>query len=265
MTASIAEICDSGYPLNVAVERALHASQAAPGFEFELSRFLQTQCMADNVDRSTVFRGLEVLGGLLNENRLVVFLRPFLRSKDSQIASKSVLILGQQSRGLSWVASIRTESDARIRANLVESLWTRKGPEVDQVLRAALRDSHHRVVANAAYGLYLLGSDAWIEGLDQLLTSRTPVCRRSGIWLIKSIDSPASTDRLRALIRDADSHVRRAAFDALASLRESAVRRANGPPVVESPMVELPAPEIPAEESQVEAPIVEAINSSPNS
>jgi HEAT repeat protein len=233
MGALIAEICNSGCPLDDAIQRAAVAAQTSPGFEFELSKFLQAQCMATSVDHSTVFRGLEVLGGMLDETRLVPFMRPFLRSKDSQIASKSVLILGRQSRSLAWMTSIHAESDDRIRANLVESLWARLAgvekpePEVEQVLLGALRDPHHRVVANAVYGLYLMDSNAWVAGLDRLLHSHDPIARRSGIWVIKSTAGTEAVARLKPMIRDSDPLVRRAAFAALLSLRESVERRAN--------------------------------------
>lgn len=227
MGALIAEICNSGYPLDDAVQRATAAAQASPGLEFELSKFLQAQCMAASVDHPTVFRGLEVLGGMLDETRLVPFMRPFLRSKDTQIASKSVLILGRQSRSLSWMTSIHAESDDRIRANLVESLWSRREPEVEQVLQKALRDPHHRVVANAVYGLYLMESNAWLAGLDRLLRSHDPTARRSGIWVIKSTGGTEAGARLKPLIRDADPSVRRAAFAALVARRERVERRVN--------------------------------------
>jgi len=227
MGALIAEICNSGCPLDDAIQRAAVAAQTSPGFEFELSKFLQAQCMATSVDHPTVFRGLEVLGGMLDETRLVPFMRPFLRSKDSQIASKSVLILGRQSRSLAWMTSIHAESDDRIRANLVESLWARREPEVELVLQGALRDPHHRVVANAVYGLYLMDSNAWAAGLDRLLHSHDPIARRSGIWVIKSTAGTEAVARLKPLIRDSDPSVRRAAFAALVSLRESVERRAN--------------------------------------
>lgn len=229
MGAPIAEICNSGCPLDEAVRRAAAAARDSPGFEFELSKFLQTRCMTTTIDHPTVFRGIEVLGSLLDESRLLAFMRPFLRSRDAQIASKSALILGRQSRGLGWMTNIRAESDDRIRANLVESLWSRREPEVEQVLQGALRDSHHRVVANAVYGLYLMESEAWIAGLDGLLRSHNPVCRRSGIWVIQSAGGTMAAARLKPLIRDADPSVRRAAFAALKSLREDAEKRAAAP------------------------------------
>jgi HEAT repeat protein len=247
MSSLIAEICNSGRSLDDSVQRAAAAAQASPGFEFELSKFLQTQCMETSVDRPTVFRGLEVLCGMLDETRLVPFLRPFLRSKDTQIASKSVLILGRQSRSLGWVTTIRAESDDRVRANLVESLWSRREPEVEQVLLGALRDKYHRVVANAVYGLFLMDSGDWIAGLDQLLRSHDPVARRSGIWVIKSAGGAVAVARLKLMIRDPEPSVRRASFAALVVLREKAALREPAPaeaaseqPVSEEPVIEAP-------------------------
>jgi len=235
MVGLMADICNLDYTLNDAVQRAATAAQSSPRFEFDLSKYLQAQCMATTVDHPTVFRGLEVLAGILDETRLFAFLRPFLRSKDTTIASKSILILGRQSRDLGWMTSIRGEGDERIRANLVESLWARRGPEVEQVLLGALRDPHHRVVANAVYGLYLMESEAWVAGLDGLLGSDDPAVRRAAIWVIKSTGGAAAVARLKPLIRDPDPSVRRAAFAALVSLRETTERRAGPPPPRQEP------------------------------
>jgi HEAT repeat protein len=86
------------------------------------------------------------------------------------------------------------------------------------------------VVANAVYGLYLMGSDEWLGGLDRLLRSHDPIARRSGIWVIKAAGGTPAVGRLKPLIRDLDPSVRRAAFAALVSLRESAERRAASRP-----------------------------------
>jgi HEAT repeat protein len=245
--ALVSEICKSGYRLDDAIQRATAAAQTSPGFVFELSKFLQAQCLAESVDRPTVFRGLEVLGGMLDEIRLIPLLRPFLRSRDAQIASKSVLILGRQSCSLGWITSINAESDDRIRANLVESLWARREPEVEQVLKRALQDPNHRVAANAVYGLYLMGADEWVAGLDRLLRNQDPIARRSGIWVIKSTGDATAAARLKPIIRDPDPSVRGAAFAALVSLRESAERLAASRP--DEPAPREAESDIPSEES----------------
>lgn len=232
MVVAVTKICDPGlYPLNEAIQHARSSAEAYPGFEIDLVRFMQAQCMANRVPLPTVFRGLEVLAGTVGdgtiaESRLITLFRPFLRSSNPQIASKCVLVLGRHARSMAWLKGVMGEIDFRIRANLIESLWDRKEAEVQLVLRNALNDSHPRVVANAVHGLYLLGIDAWVEGLNKLLRSNDAAFRRSGIWVLKSSLAPDAAARIKLHIRDTDAGVRRAAFDALIYLRDNVKKTA---------------------------------------
>ena len=235
MAAAVTEICDTElYPLSEAIQHARNNAGASPGFEIDLVRFLQAQCRANRVSMPTVFRGLEVLGGMLgsgaaNESRLIALLRPFLRSDNLQIASKCVLVLGRQSNSMRWLNSVMSETDDRIRANLIESLWKRKEPEIEAVLLNALSDLHPRVAANAVYGLYLLGSNAWVDGLTGLVGNSDATFRISGIWVLKTSGTPDAPARIKLLIRDPDPGVRRAAFDAIKYLRESGSKKTATP------------------------------------
>jgi hypothetical protein len=231
MAATIPQICDPAqYPLGDAVEIARDLAAKRPAVELHLVQFLQAQCFSSHVSLPTVFRGLEILGALLSgnadENRLITLLRPFLRSSDPQIASKCVLVLGRQSRSMVWLRGVMNETDERIRANLIESLWRRKEPEVEAVLQSALRDPHARVAANAAYGLYLIGSDLWPDALQNLVGSQNAAFRRSGVWVLKCVGTPDAPARLQPLIRDTNADVRKAAFAALKHLRERGERSA---------------------------------------
>jgi HEAT repeat protein len=232
MAGAVTKICDpEAYRLGEAIQKAKSNALASPGFEVELVRFLQARCLSNRVPLPIVFRGLEVLGGMLDggvleESRLITLLRPFLRSSDPQIASKSVLVLGRQSRSLSWLNSVMAETDDRIRANLIESLWKRKEPEVEKVLRNALADPHPRVAANAVHGLFLLGVEAWMEGLERLVGSKEAAFRISGIWMLKASAVPDAPARIKLLIRDADAGVRHAAFEALIHIRENGAKKA---------------------------------------
>jgi hypothetical protein len=224
--AAVAQICNPElYRLNQAIQKATSSAQDSPGFELDLARFLQAQCLSNRVSLPTVFRGLDILGGMmeggvLDESQLTTLLGPFLGSTDLRIVSKSVLVLSRQPRSVTWLNRVMHETDDRIRANLIESIWTRKGPDEERVLRSAVNDRYPRVAANAVYGLYLLGIDAWVGGLDGLVGSGEAAFRRSGIWVLRSSGAPDAPARLRLLIGDADPCVRRAAFDALIHLRE---------------------------------------------
>ncbi|MDP9171725.1 MAG: HEAT repeat domain-containing protein [Acidobacteriota bacterium] len=227
MSASIATICDpSTGDLTEAIRQAKICAEGGPGFDLDLSRFLQMQCFSNHVHLPAIFRGLEVLESITDESKLLTLLRPFLKSSDPQIASKCVLVLGRRCHNIGWMKNVMAEIDERIRANLVESLWRRNEPEIELVMRSALKDPHHRVAANAVYGLYLLGSPLYAEGLDDLIASENQSRRRSAIWVIRSIGTAEASARIKPLIRDPDPGVRRAAFDALVYLREHGSRPA---------------------------------------
>ncbi len=232
MAAPISKICNPElYRLEDAIQEARLGAQSSPRYELDLVRFLQTQCHANLVNLPAVLRGLEVLGEIVDEARLAALLRPFLRSSDPQIASKCVLILGRNSRSFTWLNSVMGESDDRMRANLIESLWRRTEPEAERVVKNAVKDSNHRVVANAVYGLYLLGAEAqeaYMEGVGRMIGSHDPLFRRAAIWVLKTSAEAGAVTKLKPLIRDADPSVRRAAFDALVSLRQQGAKEANG-------------------------------------
>lgn len=231
MVVSVAKICNPGvFRLDEAVRQAKKSAETTPDIEMRIVRYLQGLSLSKLVPLETIFRGLEVLNGmhgsgLIEEKRLPGLLRPFLRSRDPQIASKCVLLLGRELRNVDWLFGVMAEIDPRIRANLIEALWKRSQPEVEQLLRHALRDPHPRVTANATYGLYILGAGDWMEGLEGLLNSDEPAFRVSGIWFLKMSGAPGALERIRLLIHDPNMRVRRAAFDALIHFRDHPGRK----------------------------------------
>jgi HEAT repeat protein len=190
-----------------------------------------------------VFRSLDVLGemrdgGILDDTALTTLLSPFLGSGDPRIASKSALVLERRPRSGAWINRVLRETDDRIRANLIESLWTRKEPEVVLVLRTAVKDQNPRVAANAVFGLYLLGIDAWLEGIERLMGDDDPAFRVSGIWMLKTSGAQEAPARLKLMIRVTDPGVRSAAFGAIVHLRERLKK--SQPADCQSPHVRFP-------------------------
>jgi HEAT repeat protein len=229
--AAIPQICNpDNYPLDEAVRIAKNSAASKPGFELHLSQFLQAQCLSARVSQGNVFRGLEVLADIVggengDPNRLMTLVRPFLKSSDPQIASKAVLVLGRHSRNFGWLRNVMNETDERIRANLIESLWNRNDPAIESVYRGALEDDHPRVAANAVYGLYLMNSPDWPEALDALIAGEDPGFRRSGVWVLRQIGGAEARSRLQRLIRDSNPQVRSAAFQALKHIRDVPVQQ----------------------------------------
>jgi hypothetical protein len=222
MTAPIANICDPRFhDLEDSIREAKSAALASMRFESNLARFLQMQCIESRVNLPLVFRGLELLGQISEERRLVACLRPFLRSTEPRIASKAVLVAGRRVEDLKWLIKAINETDDRTRANLIESVWGRRNPGIQELLMAALKDRNQRVAANAVYGLYLLGSEQYPEGLIRLNQSKDPLFRRAAIWVIRSVEGVAGVASLKPFILDPDPDVRHSAFQALIHLREN--------------------------------------------
>jgi hypothetical protein len=60
-----------------------------------------------------------------------------------------------------------TESDPRIRGNMIESLWQGREPEIEVIFESATRDPHHRVAANPVRGLCIMESHKYIAALGR--------------------------------------------------------------------------------------------------
>jgi hypothetical protein len=224
---SLAQVCDPNLgTFEDAVRRARLCRERSDQFDVKLSAYLQTQCLAEHLQIPAILRGLEVLDTITEPDHLLRVLRCFLRLGVPQVASKCVLMLGRRCPSPDWMKHVMAEGDDRVRANLIESLWGRAEVEdVQPILQDALRDGHHRVAANAAYGLFLCGHDDHRSGIELLISSRSPEYRRAGIWVIKTIGGGEAVIRVKPLIGDSDALVRRAAFAALVTLRQQTGRR----------------------------------------
>lgn len=81
-----------------------------------------------------------------------------LHSPDPNVRSKAASLYGRTSQNADWVRKRLSETDARVRANAVESLWGTDSTSARAVLKEASRDHHHRVAANALVGLHRIGA-----------------------------------------------------------------------------------------------------------
>lgn len=74
------------------------------------------------------------------------------------------------------------DSDARVRANAVESLWGRDDAEAVEIFRQKLADPHQRVAANAAVGLYLAGDSEAVQALRRMAEEGDPARKAAAVW-----------------------------------------------------------------------------------
>jgi len=111
------------------------------------------------------------------------------------------------------------ESDPRVRANAIESLWGVDSPEARTLLNFAANDANNRVVGNALLGLYHLGESSVLADVVRLAGHESALFRSSAAWVMGEAGDPRFTEALRPMISDPDAKVRKRAFAALAQIK----------------------------------------------
>jgi hypothetical protein len=128
-------------------------------------------------------------------------------------------MIGRGSLSAKWVMGRLSESDPRVRANAVESLWGVDTPEARTLLSFAVNDSNSRVVGNALLGLYYLGDSSVLTDVVKLVGAISPLFRASAAWVMGEAGDPRFTEALRRMISDPDAAVRKRAFAALGQIK----------------------------------------------
>jgi hypothetical protein len=215
----IQQVCD---PVRFSLEDALASAQAwarrSPSLYLEVAVFLHEQCAVDDPDLEAIGRILHVIVELTPPCALVVVLRPILRECGPRLRSKCVLVLAHHEQNLAWAEKLMTDEDARVRASVVEGLWGFKSPEIAGLFSRAMTDSHHRVVANAVYGLHLVDGTKSRSLIEEMASNPGPAFRSAAAWVIRKTGSVELRGLLKPLLVDTDPVVRHAGFQALMAL-----------------------------------------------
>jgi HEAT repeats len=108
--------------------------------------------------------------------------------------------------------------DPRIRSSALETIWHIESDETTALFRAALSDSHHRVVGTALVGLHLQGDPVAAEVMIQLSGHKAPLFRAAMAWALGHVQDPRATAALETLGRDVVAMVRKRALKSLLTL-----------------------------------------------
>ncbi|MCC6588600.1 MAG: HEAT repeat domain-containing protein [Bryobacterales bacterium] len=218
-------ILDSAvYSLREAVKIAEIASSVDRGFDIRLVRLALNSRMEESAGRRKIRRVLDVLGALPRNARMLPMLIRFLRSTDPPVRSKAVLLAARVKREARFAQPYLNDSDARVRANAVEALWSVNDPDVRAIFHRAAMDSHPRVVANAVVGLYLSRDPGAAEVLREMLSSRDPRVTASAVWVVGRCREQAFLPFVREMALSDQPPVRRAALLALVRINSRADR-----------------------------------------
>jgi HEAT repeat protein len=171
-----------------------------------------------DVDIERARRALALVTELPVDRHILVPLVRLLCSPDSQVRSKAAAIYGRTSKNPEWVRKKLAETDARVRANAVESLWGADSEPARAVLKEASRDRNHRVAANALIGLHRSGADVTVS-LQQMASGADPLMRAASAYAMGQVLKSDFKPLLEQMLRDSDPRVRGRALQSLIRLR----------------------------------------------
>ena len=164
-------------------------------------------------------RLMDILGEVADAGRIVPSLMRMMRHPDPYLRSKAVKMIGRGSHSAKWVMGRLSESDPRVRANAIESIWGVDTPEARTLLNFAASDANNRVVGNALLGLYYLGESAILSEVVKLASHESALFRSTAAWVMGETGDARFTEALRRMIAESDPTVRKRAFCSLAQLK----------------------------------------------
>jgi hypothetical protein len=209
---------------NLSREETLALGRAArrvdPMVDVALARSLADSAVGDSaVHVADPAKLMDILCEIADAARIMPSLMRMMRHPNPYLRSKAVKMIGRGSRSTKWVMGRLSESDPRVRANAVESLWGVDTPEARTLLKFAASDANNRVAGNAMLGLYYLGEASALADVVSLTGHESTLFRASAAWVMGETGDPRFTESLRRLIADPDPVVRKRAFAALAQIK----------------------------------------------
>jgi hypothetical protein len=172
-----------------------------------------------DVDILRARRALAIVNELPANRHILLPLVNLLSSPDASVRSKAATIYGRTSQNPEWVRKRLGETDARVRANAVESLWGADSDSAKAVLKEASRDRHHRVAVNALIGLHRSGAVDAAASLKKMAQAPDPMARAAAAFAMGEILKDEFKPVLESLLKDSSANVRGRALASLIRLR----------------------------------------------
>jgi len=183
-----------------------------------------------DVHGAATLRMLDILSDASDALRIMGKLAQLSRHEDPRVRSKAILLMGRRNKNHKWVFNFLSESDARTRANAVESLWDVDTGGARAVLWEALGDADNRVVGNAVIGLYRLGDSSAIGFLQRLVRHDDAEFQATGLWAIQQTADVRFIPVLEQ-ITPANGEMAVRAAQVLSCLKEKLARLSKRPPL----------------------------------
>ncbi len=146
-----------------------------------------------------IVRVLTVLETVCAPPRLLAHIL-HLKHLEGRVRSKLTLMVGRLTRDPQWLRQQLEDQNPRIRANAIEGLWDVRAEGLEDLLRTALHDPHHRVAANAALALHKIGDVSTVSRLYAMLRHSDEMFRRAALWAVGQARDPRFYDAVDKLI-----------------------------------------------------------------
>jgi hypothetical protein len=190
-----------------------------PRFDVMFLEFLQQPRPAAQ-EESAFHIGLAILDSISQGDRLVPGALKLLKHPNAKVRSKAALFIGSRTQNLAWT-NRGDEYDARVRANILESLYGVNSDFVHHIFRSNVNDENNRVAGNAVLGLYMLGEASSIPIIYDMSRHPDARFRNTCAWIMGRTGDPRFAPVFSELMNDSDDLVRAQAFKGLVELRKS--------------------------------------------
>lgn len=187
------------FDLRQACRVAKIALEEDPEFDKKLKDLVKSGAASET---DQIIRVLAVLESICSPSRLLAHILD-LKQMEGRVKSKLTLMVGRLTRDPQWLRQQLEDESPRVRANAIEGLWDVRAEGLEKLLRAALKDPHHRVAANAALALHKLGDVCAIRSTYAMLRHPDPMFRRAALWAVGQTRDPRFQTAVAEIERNA--------------------------------------------------------------
>ncbi|MCC6265556.1 MAG: HEAT repeat domain-containing protein [Bryobacterales bacterium] len=165
------------------------------------------------------------LDGVGRSNSLLV---RFLRSPNAKIRSRVAESLLKITKSAETAASLLADPDNRVRANVIEGLWSQShSAPVQQLLREHVESPVPRIALNALIGLCRAGDAHAAPRIAELAMLPNPPMQRAAVWAMGHLALKEFMTPLRELLRSGDTYLRGNILRALVRINDASKRKAH--------------------------------------
>jgi uncharacterized protein YjbI with pentapeptide repeats len=193
-----------------------------PGIELQVLEDYVNEQIAERHSKR-LYTALEIADSIDQVGRTNPILVRLLRNPNPRVRSRVVKMLVRNTANLDAALQWLADEDARVQANVLESLWEHATDrETQQIFRLYVSSKSARVATNAVIGLYKGKDQEAIPRLVRSLRYGNATFQRSSAWAMGYLKDPAFRSGLQDAVRNASPAIRGLALRALVSLqRES--------------------------------------------